>query len=65
MNEPQARKLKAGDRVKWDNDPSDAGSVIDTGYLAVTIAWDNGQTGTVHIADAARIELAPSEDEQP
>lgn len=59
MNATQAATLKVGDRVMWDRKPTDAGTVVDTGYNAVTIKWDNGQTGTIHHRDADIIERLP------
>jgi hypothetical protein len=51
MTRTEAGKLKVGDRVLWGGIATDQGTVIDRGYAAVTIAWDNGQTGTVDLRD--------------
>ena len=46
-----ATQLKVGDRVMWKGDPKDLGTVVDTGYAALTITWDDGQTGTIAVDD--------------
>jgi hypothetical protein len=43
MNATQSKQLKAKDRVLWDNDPNICGTVVETGYAAVKIQWDDGQ----------------------
>ena len=48
MTTRESKRLKIGDRVVlgvW------AGTVIDTGYAAVTIKWDDNQTGMVDHRD--------------
>lgn len=55
MTERESKKLKAGDRVMWDGDETDLGSVTECDYLCVRIKWDNGQEGTVHHADMKKI----------
>lgn len=58
MTEREARKLKVGDRVMWDCDAGDCGTVIDVGYHGATIKWDNGQTGGVDFRGMSKISRA-------
>lgn len=57
MDARESKQLKVGDRVMWDADPKDAGTVTDHGYSGTTIQWDNGQYGSLHHHDAKRITL--------
>src|SRR5438132_13297380 len=43
--------FKIGDRVMWQGNLSDLGTVTDTGYAAITVKWDNGQIGTISVQD--------------
>jgi len=36
--------MKEGDRVYWQDDPSDTGTVVDVGYMNFRVEWDCGQT---------------------
>jgi len=58
MNAKQSAELKVGARVIWEGDRNDAGTVIGTGYHAICVKWDNGQTGTIDHRDAAPITTA-------
>lgn len=58
MTEQQSKRLNIGDRVIWNGDPHDAGTVVDCGYAAVVVTWDNGQTGTVDHRDMAIVSRA-------
>jgi len=51
----EARRLKVGDRVAWQADPIVGGTVIDKGYIGLTIKWDDGQTDTLHIYDCENV----------
>lgn len=59
MKNKEAAKLKVGDRVMWNNNPQDLGTVSEVGYCAVRIKWDNGQTGTTHLDDMDSVSRAP------
>lgn len=59
MNAEQASKLKVGDRVMWNNIPTDLGTVVLVGGIAVEIKWDNGQSGVIDFNDTPIISLAP------
>lgn len=58
MNSEAATQLKAGDRVMWDGDPKDLGTVMQVGHRAAQISWDVGLIGWIAFEDATRIEKA-------
>lgn len=49
MNVRDASLLRIGDRVCWEGNPNDAGTVVEAPWEAagVRIAWDNGQEGWI------------------
>lgn len=63
MTEAQSKNLKVGDKVYWDADRADFGEIVDVGYHAVAIKWNNvagagcGEQGigTVAHADMEKI----------
>lgn len=58
MTKTQAKQLKLDDRVViWPNDPAmrAAGKVVEVGYNARKIAWDDGQVGVIHLDDFANV----------
>jgi len=45
----QSRALIVGDRVRWNNDINDQGTVTETNWAGVTIKWDNrGEQAILH-----------------
>lgn len=58
MTYSEAKQLKNGDRVIWDKNREDLGTVETVGNAAVKIEWDNGMKGWVDFEDAKRIEKA-------
>ena len=44
MTGEQPRKLKVGDRVRWDNKMTDRGTVVEVTWSGVTIKWEDGHT---------------------
>ena len=60
MTAAESKKLKKGDRVCWQGDPADSGTIRGTSWDAVTIAWDNGHVATVHHGDMREIERLPT-----
>ena len=60
MNVTESKGLKKGSRVYWRGDAADSGSITETTWSAVTIAWDNGQVATVHHGDMREIERTPT-----
>ncbi len=62
MKEATARRLKVDSRVTWDNNPNDCGTVIEVGFNAVKVKWDdpsNGEIGVLYFTEMANIGLAP------
>jgi hypothetical protein len=59
MTAAESRALKKGARVYWLGNAADSGIIRATSWDAVTIAWDNGHTATVHHGDMRQIERAP------
>ena len=49
MDRKAASRLEIGTQVRFSDGV--LGKVIDTSYCAVTIAWDDGQTGVIHLED--------------
>lgn len=60
MTVTESRGLKKGIRVCWRRDVADSGTVTETSWDAVTIAWDNGQVARVHHGDMREIERVPT-----
>jgi len=48
----QSRLLKPFDRVCWQNDPADQGTVIEKNWSGVTIKWDSRGEGGVRFIPA-------------
>lgn len=58
MKEVAARGLLVGSRVSWDNNPNDTGTVIETGFNACKVKWDdpsNGEVSLLHFTEMANI----------
>jgi hypothetical protein len=60
MTAAESKDLKKGSRVYWRRDAADRGSITETSWDAVTIAWDNGQVARVHHGDMREIQRAPA-----
>jgi hypothetical protein len=60
MTGDQSRKLSVADRVCWQNNQADQGTVIETNWAGVTIRWDNRSDQTILHNDMARVERAPT-----
>ncbi len=59
MTGDQSRLLKPFDRVCWQDDPADQGTVIEKNWSGVTIKWDSrGKQAILH-NDMARVERVP------
>jgi hypothetical protein len=60
MTGDQSRLLKPFDRVCWQNDQTDQGTVIEKNWSGVTIKWDSrGEQAILH-NDMARVERVPT-----
>jgi hypothetical protein len=60
MTGAESKGLTRGARVYWRGDAADGGTITETGWDAVTIAWDNGQLVRVHRGDMREIRRVPS-----
>ena len=60
MTVTESKGLKKGSRVYWRGDATDSGTITETSWDAVTIAWDNGQVAIVHHGDMREIERSPA-----
>jgi hypothetical protein len=59
MTGDESRKLKIGDRVCWQGDKADQGTVIETNWSGVTVKWDNRSRQTILHNDMAQVERVP------
>jgi small-conductance mechanosensitive channel len=57
MTPNQSRKLKVGDRVSFNGDQTDCGTVKTTNSRYVTIAWDDKHESLTGHDDMKRVEL--------
>ncbi len=55
MTATESKELKTGNRVCWQGNAADSGTITGRSWDAVTIAWDNGQVATVHHGDMREI----------
>jgi len=58
MTGEESRKLKPGDRVFWQDDVKNQGTVKGTSWSGVTIDWDDGDSTSVSHNDMAPIGRA-------
>lgn len=62
MTTKEASRLRVGDRVSTDSFPPDehhTGEVIEVGYNAVKIEWDDRAIGIIHHADMEEFDHVP------
>jgi hypothetical protein len=59
MTGDQSRTLNVGDRVSWQNDQADQGTVTEKNWAGVTIKWDNRGEQTILHNDMAQVERVP------
>ena len=59
MTGDQSRLLKPFDRVCWQNDPADQGTVIEKNWSGLTIKWDSRGPQNILHNDMARVERVP------
>jgi hypothetical protein len=58
MTGEKSRLLKVGNKVCWQNDQADRGTVTETRWSGLTIKWDSrGEQNVLH-NDMAKIERA-------
>ena len=59
MTGAQSRTLNVGDRVSWQNDQADQGTVTENNWAGVTVKWDNrGEQAILH-NDMGQVERVP------
>jgi hypothetical protein len=56
MTGDQSRLLKVGDRICWQKDQADQGTVTETNWSGVIVKWDNRTEQTIQHNDMAQIE---------
>jgi hypothetical protein len=59
MTNAESKALKKGNLVYWRGDAADRGTISETSWDAVTIAWDNGKVARVHHGDMREIRQTP------
>lgn len=59
MNGRDSRTLGVGERVCWNADKNDLGTVSETNWAGVRIKWDNRSEQAILHNDMARVERAP------
>lgn len=60
MKETLARNLSVGSRVTWNKNPNDEGTVIEVGFNALKVKWDDpsqGEVGVLYFTEMANIGL--------
>jgi hypothetical protein len=60
MTVSESKALKKGAHVYWRGDAADSGTVTETSWDAVTIAWRNGKVAKVHHGDMREIQRTPT-----
>jgi hypothetical protein len=59
MTGEQSRGLGIGDRVFWQNDQNDKGSITETNWAGVSIKWDSRSVQTILHNDMGPVSLLP------
>lgn len=68
MKEATAKRLEVGSRVSWDHNPKDAGTVIEKGYNACKVKWDdpsNGEVSLLYFTEMANVGCLPANRKHP
>ena len=60
MTVAESKTLKKGTRVYWRGDTADSGTITETSWDAVTIAWNNGKVDSVYHGDMREIQREPT-----
>jgi hypothetical protein len=55
MTGEESRKLVVGDRVTWNGDTENQGTVKGKSWSGVTIKWDDGDSTSVSHNDMAQV----------
>ena len=59
MTPGESKDLKKSNRVYWQGDAADCGTITEKSWDAVTITWNNGHVAIVHHGDMREILRAP------
>jgi hypothetical protein len=59
MTGDQSRLLRVGDRVCWNADKNDQGTVTEKNWAGVTVKWDNRSKQSILHNDMAQVERVP------
>jgi hypothetical protein len=60
MTGEQSRLLKVSDKVCWQNDRADRGTVTETNWAGLTIKWDNRDEQSILHNDMGSVSLVPN-----
>jgi hypothetical protein len=60
MTGEQSRHLSVGDRVCWQNDRADKGTVTEKNWAGATIKWENRSEQTILHNDMGQVERLPA-----
>jgi hypothetical protein len=58
MTGEQSRLVKVGDRVQWQNDKADQGTVTEANWAGLTVKWDNRTEQAILHNDMGSLERA-------
>jgi hypothetical protein len=58
MTGEKSRTLKVGDKVVWQKDNSDKGTVTETNWSGITVKWESRSVQAILHNDMAQIERA-------
>src|SRR5216683_8210184 len=59
MTGDQSRLLKVGDRVCWNADKNDQGTITEKNWAGVTVKWDRSEERRVLHNDMVQVERVP------
>src|SRR3977135_2306918 len=54
MTVTESKDLKKGNRVYWQGDGDDSGTITETSWDSVTISWNTGKVASVHHGECAK-----------
>jgi len=60
MTGDQSRLLDIGDRVCWQNDQTDQGTITKKNWAGVTIKWDSRGLQVILHNDMAQVQRVPT-----
>jgi hypothetical protein len=61
MTGDQSREPKVDDRVCWNADKKDQGTITETNWAGVTTKWDNRSERAILHNDMAQARLVPTQ----